>query len=408
MNRMTSQVVGTWCTAALLSGSLVLGVGGCKKEEAPTPSDKPPAGEMKPPEPSPKPPEPPKPMTADEQVKWYQDCWTKFNNKAWDDFKKCYADDVEVTQVDSGMPAARGPDAAVASAQMFSKAFPDVVGEPQLILQNGHSIAGVWLIKGTNSGPMMAPDGKEMPATNKKIGLLSAHVIEANETGKASKEFFYSDQGTMMAQLGLSKMPGRPIMDKGAASPTVVIAKDDDTEKKNLDAFKAGVDAWNKHDAKAFEANLADDVKWSEQATPKDQNKKEMMKGLAEFWKGMSDVKLNVSNSWAAGDYVVAMGTADGTNDADMPSMKLKKTGKKVSLGYLEIDRFEGGKIKEGWLFYNSAAMAQQLGMMPAAGAAPEGKGEKGAAAPGEGEKAPAGKEGKEEKPAKEGKKKGK
>jgi len=43
--------------------------------------------------------------------------------------------------------------------------------------------------------------------------------------------------------------------------------------------------------------------------------------------------------------------------------MKLKKTGKKVSVPYLSIDRLEGGKIKEGWLFFDGANFASQLGL---------------------------------------------
>jgi hypothetical protein len=115
------------------------------------------------------------------------------------------------------------------------------------------------------------------------------------------------------------------------------------------------------------------------------------------MYKGMSDVKLDGVESWAAGDYVVSTGTFTGKNDG--PMMGMKPTGKQVTLGYLQIDRLEAGKIKESWLFYNSAAMAMQLGLMPAPGAPTEGeakpadgaKGEKGA-----GEKAP----GKDEKQA--------
>lgn len=45
--------------------------------------------------------------------------------------------------------------------------------------------------------------------------------------------------------------------------------------------------------------------------------------------------------------------------------MKLKKTSKKVSLPFFEIDRFDGGKIKEAWLFFDGITFASQLGMIP-------------------------------------------
>ena len=389
MNRTTSQVVRT-CCAALLA----VGLGGCKKEEAPPPK---PVEETKAPEPVPKPPEPPKPYTPEESAKAYQDCWGKFNAKAWDDFKKCFAKDVDSVFVDSPMPPAKSPDEVIAGAQVFTKAFPDVVGEPQLILVNGKTVAGVWLIKGTNTGPMTgAPGSPEMPPTGKKIGQLMGHIIEWSDANETVKERNYVDMGTMMGQLGLSPMPVRAPMEKGAASPTVVIAKDDETEKKNLEAAKAHTEIWNKHDVKAITDTLADDVKWSEQAMATDQDKKSLSTGIAQMWKAFSDVKLTTESAWAAGDYVVQTGRFQGTNDGDMPGMKLKKTGKKVDMGFLRIDRYEAGKIKETWLWYDSTAFAGQLGLLPPPGAAPGGKDEKGA--PGKDDKAAPAKGGKAEK----------
>ena len=71
---------------------------------------------------------------------------------------------------------------------------------------------------------------------------------------------------------------------------------------------------------------------WSEQPQPKDVTKKELMTELPAMWKGFSDLKFTVTDSWAAGDYVAALETFDGTNDGDLPMMHVKKTGKKVSL----------------------------------------------------------------------------
>ena len=64
---------------------------------------------------------------------------------------------------------------------------------------------------------------------------------------------------------------------------------------------------------------------------------------------------------WAAGDYVVIAGTSDGTNDGDLPAVKLKKTGKKVSAPYIEIDRLRDDKIKEVWFFMDNANFISQL-----------------------------------------------
>ncbi|HEV8245699.1 MAG TPA: ester cyclase, partial [Polyangiaceae bacterium] len=89
------------------------------------------------------------------------------------------------------------------------------------------------------------------------------------------------------------------------------------------------------------------------------------------------DVKLTVDKSWAAGDYLVSEGTFSGTNDGDIPSMKVKKTGKKVSARFLEVDKIQGGKFKNQWIFDNGMAFAMQLGLVPPPGAKPDAKGAK-------------------------------
>src|SRR5436190_24258240 len=94
---------------------------------------------------SPKPAEPakdqaaaPKPISADERVKWYQDCWGDFNGGKWDEFKQCYAANATSAQYGYGMPSVSGPDAIVMSSQDFKTFAPDGHGEAQLILVNAN------------------------------------------------------------------------------------------------------------------------------------------------------------------------------------------------------------------------------------------------------------------------------
>ncbi|PYS13535.1 MAG: hypothetical protein DMG17_18660, partial [Acidobacteria bacterium] len=103
-------------------------------------------------------PVPPKPLTAEERVRWYQTCWTDFNEKKWDDFKTCYAPIATSQQPGQGKPYLTGPDEIVAAWQDFEKSFPDIRGEGQLILINGNHIAGISLLKGTNTGLIFLPE----------------------------------------------------------------------------------------------------------------------------------------------------------------------------------------------------------------------------------------------------------
>jgi predicted ester cyclase len=324
---------------------------------------------------APPPPPPPKPKTPEELAARYQECWGFWNDAKYDDFKGCYAADATAEAPGSGMPASSGPDAIVEQSKMERTGIPDLKGELQLVLQNGNHTVGVALLKGTQTDTLKTPMG-DIPPSKKKVGFLMGHVIDFNDQGMATKEWAFFDAATMMSQIGASKMPARKAMDKGAAAPEVVIAKGDDAEKANLATFQALTDAFNKHDTKALGEMVGDKVVWSEAANPKDMTKKDLMKMMPQMWKGFSDLHFTVKDSWAAGPYVVAIESFDGTNDGDLPQMKMKKTGKTVSSPFLAIHKFEGGKNTVTMIFYQGMDFATQLGMpMPAPGGAAKGKG---------------------------------
>jgi predicted ester cyclase len=308
----------------------------------------------------------PAPLTPAERAAWYQACWSHFNGKMWDQFKACYADGVESEQVDGGRPAIRGVDAVLASVKAFTTAFPDARGSGQLILINGDTLVSVYVLNGTHTGPLASPDGKSLPPTNKPIGFLQAHWIQMDAIGnKVVKEAFYSDSGTMMAQLGVNPAPARPVMTSAVASPTVAIAAGSPAEQRNVDAFKAQIGAFNARDAKGSTGDVAPDAVFRDVSAPKDQTVTENIAGTVEMFKAFPDARLTPSSIWGAGDYVVVVGRFQGTNTGPFPTMGIKKaTGKAAGVGYLEVIRFENGKLKEDTLFYNGMAFASQLGLM--------------------------------------------
>lgn len=329
------------------------------------------------------------PLTAEQKVKAYQEGWAAFNAKDFAKFQAVWAENAQSEMLDMGPPLT-GPAAITETgAKGFANGFPDATGEAQLTLVNGNNVVGVVLLRGTNTGTYVSPLGP-VPSTGKKIGFLAAHAIELNDQGKVVKEVMAYDGGTVAGQLGLMPMPHRKVLETGWSEKPVVVASGSEVEKGNLAAFNKGVEGFNKHDAAAALAAAADDVVFSKQSGPADlTGKKEVQKGLEESFKAFPDVKLDVKSAWSAGDYVVSTGTWSGTNTGDMPAMKMKKTGKAVSVHYVEIDKFVGGKTKNMWLFMNGAAAASQLGLLPPM-AAPKGKDAK----PGVAAKEPAGKPG--------------
>lgn len=316
-------------------------------------------------EPAPPPPPPaPAVASAEARTQWYLDCWSRFNEKQWDQFQNCYTDNAVSEAVDAAVPSVTGRAAIVERAKTEATAFPDRRGEVRLVLANGDRLAAIGLYTATNTGEMTGPDGKPMKPTGKSVGLLMGHVVDLDATGtRAARDAAYVEEGTVAAQLGLSPAPARKPETPTGAAPKVVIARNDDKEAANLAATRASFDALDKRDFKTLEATTPDDYKFIEIGRPADMDKKAAMAGMKEMLAAFPDVKFNTSAMWAAGDYVVIEGTMQGTNTGDMPSMGLKKTGKKIASRYLEIIRYENAKPKEDWLFYNGAAFAAQLGL---------------------------------------------
>jgi predicted ester cyclase len=358
----------------VLASLLAVGAG-CKKDEKKDEAET--SGKMasketkdtaKPDEAKPTRPARKAPTTGEEVAALYQECWSYYNDKKWDDFKSCFADNVVVEQVDSGMEPRKGPDGAIADAKVFADAFPDSKGEQQLVLVNGNNIWSITHFTGTHTGPLKSPMG-EIPPTQKTLSIPIAHGIEFDAEGRSIHEWVVMDGTSMMGQLGLLP-PGVPFRASVDSWPEkqIVVAKNDDTEKRNVDAYNKGVEMFNKHDVKAMDASAADGLVWNEMAMPKAMDKKEMSKGAKDMFAGFPDMKLTPTTVWGAGDYVVAVGTMSGTNTGKMTMMPLDKTGKKMDMHFVEIDHFAAdGKLDKAWLFYNGAAMAQQLGMMPPA-----------------------------------------
>jgi predicted ester cyclase len=332
------------------------------------------------------------PLSGEATVAMYEQCWGYFNDRKWDEFKNCYAEDA--VGMEAGNPRAyKGKTELIdKSAKAFTEAFPDGKGELQLILVNGKQIAAIALFRGTHTGPLLTPLG-ELAPTGKKVGYLLAHHIVLNDQNKVQKQWMVFDVPTLMAQLGKSKAKARKAIVKGADEPLVEIAKDDAVEKSNTQAHAKLYELFNAHDPAMFEL-MTNDVVESDASMPKDiTGKAQCKKSVESMWKGFSDLRIDSQGIWASGTHTLSLGQFKGTNDGDVPELGLKKTGKTMDTFYLEFVEWKDGKAKKIMPFGNSAEMAMQLGLLPEPGAEPGKKPEKpeASAAPPEKQLAPDG-----------------
>jgi hypothetical protein len=204
---------------------------------------------------------------------------------------------------------------------------------------------------------------------------MMLHTVEVNAKGEATKQWEVSDSPTLMAQLGLSKDPARPALTQGIGEPTVAISKSDKAEADNVANHKKAYELFNRQD-KAMLDLFADDGVLAEYGMPTDIKGRQAVTAFMQSnWKAFSDMKIVTDEIWGAGDYTFATGHMTGTNDGDMPAMKLKKTGKKIDLRFGEIVKWENGKAKAVYPFTDNLEFATQLGLVAPPPAAAEGAG---------------------------------
>jgi predicted ester cyclase len=351
------------CAAALCVALL-----GCKKKEAaPPPPEEPKVIEPKAPEPPPA----KKPLSGDEIAAKFKECMAIFSSHDEARFAAtCFSDTTVTDIVDSGMPPTTGGKAAAERAREFWTGIPDTRIEPQLTLVSGDNFASIDLFTGTNTGELM---GK--PPTGKKVGYYMTHFGAIDQsTGVPSKVNGLFDMATMMGQVSGDKTAAK-VVDKGWPEPgKVIVATGAPAEAANVELWNKGTEGWNAHDAAKALADYADDAVFHDAGMGEIKGKKAITDIMKAYWAGFPDIKGTYDSVWGAGDWLFASAIVSGTNDGDLPMMKLKKTGKTVTMRTAEIVRIEGGKVKEHWIFYNGLAMAMQLGLVPPPEGAPNPK----------------------------------
>ena len=81
-------------------------------------------------------------------------------------------------------------------------AFPDHTLTRGVIVEQGDTLADEWTVVGTHTGPLVMPDGTELPPTGKRIELKGMELVQHRD-GKAAVHHMYYDNMALAGQLGL-------------------------------------------------------------------------------------------------------------------------------------------------------------------------------------------------------------
>ncbi|MBX3156691.1 MAG: ester cyclase [Deltaproteobacteria bacterium] len=323
------------------------------------------------------PPPPPRKQTPAELAATVEACLAHGNANELDALAACYGASAVLTIAGARVPPPSlvGPANITAQVAAERAGYPDLRADVQLAIASGRDVVAIVRVAGTHTGVVAAgPEARtggfdvplrDAPATNKKFGYLSANVITFDDANRIDSETRFFDAATQLGQLGVTKASVRAIAEPWPAGKQILVPRGDDAERANQAAYGRFNEALNRHDTAAIGNALADNLVWSEQASPSDRDRKGYLAHLAQLWRSYSDLRFGALKVWAAGDYVIAVESFAGRNDGDLPGPKgggpIPRTLATVNLPMLAVYRFAHGKIAQAWTFHQSTGLAAQL-----------------------------------------------
>lgn len=143
-------------------------------------------------------------------AKQAQDVWlTSFveaiNSGNADTYLAQYAPDAVIDYANAPEGSAiKGTEGIRKELSSHYKAFPDMKFELKRYAAVGEYYLVEGTVKGTNTGSMTAPDGKEMKPTGKPLNMDMAFTLKVQD-GKVVEDYSYWDNLAFMEQMGLMK-----------------------------------------------------------------------------------------------------------------------------------------------------------------------------------------------------------
>lgn len=267
----------------------------------------------------------------------------------------------------AGAPAdASGREAIAQSWQKLFEAFPDFKTGTSRVWMKDDVVVAEWAFNATHQGDLWGIKG-----TEKKVGSHGLDVMWFTPEGQVKEHHVYYDGATILSQIGLSKQKARPI----PAVPTnaqMFSSKGAPEEAKNVDVVKAMNAAFEGKKEADWLAAMADTVEWDDMTQPQtSKGKADAKKYMKEMTTAFPDLKGTTTNTWAVGDYVITEAQWTGTHKGSLFGMPATK--KSVTAKMADVLQLKDGKMVKGWSYSNGADVMQQLGAMPAPGAAKAG-----------------------------------
>jgi steroid delta-isomerase-like uncharacterized protein len=134
----------------------------------------------------------------------------------------------------------------------------------------------------------------------------------------------------------------------------------------NIEAHRAGHEAFNRRDFEAMTKHYADRIAWTDHAQGRTfRTRQEFRDEFLPGWvEASSDIRITGPRYVDAGQTALCTFSVTGTNDGRLGPFPA--TGKEFALELCELWHFDGGgRVVGGDLYYDQVSLLTQLGLMP-------------------------------------------
>jgi steroid delta-isomerase-like uncharacterized protein len=138
------------------------------------------------------------------------------------------------------------------------------------------------------------------------------------------------------------------------------------SENDNLAIARQSWDAWNAHDPDAWIELLHETHVTESDTLPQPVRGHEGARPFIEMYiKAFPDLRFSIDQMIASGDYVISRYTATGTHKGDLAG--IPPTGRQAETHGCVVAEIKNGRILREWLYWDSAHLLRQLGVLPGA-----------------------------------------
>lgn len=137
-------------------------------------------------------------------------------------------------------------------------------------------------------------------------------------------------------------------------------------EQDNLRIVREAFEAWNAHEPKQHSALLDQQYVLESDTVPSPLRGQEAYRQFMEMYlRAFPDLHFDIEQMLASGDHVITRWHSSGTHQGEL--MGIPPTGRRgEGIHGCSIIQIRNGKISHEWLFWDTATLLRQLGVLPA------------------------------------------